>query len=157
LTLQRYGEFEHNAELDGRVRPVSFALKGNVVTATVPHFWFSMGIPLPSTSFCCTSILTLVTGLDPNYQILLDTKPNCHSNNSLLLLEIILPIALVFVAILAILGALFVLPRARVWCATRQGRRMVHKKNEDEMENLEINKVHSYEVNSSAGNFNLRI
>jgi hypothetical protein len=42
--FKRYGEFEHNAEVDGTVRPVAFALKDNVVSATVPHFWVSMGI-----------------------------------------------------------------------------------------------------------------
>jgi hypothetical protein len=89
-----------------------------------------------------------------------DTKPNCNHNTTILLLEIILPIALVLLALLVLLLILFVVPRARLWCAARRGQRMVQEgdgKGEGEKENLELSQVHGYEVNSAAGKFNVQM
>lgn len=125
--------------MDGVARLVSFTHgQNNSVSVTIPHFWFTLGT-YPLALSPLSLIFFVLAALDPNYNILLDNTP-CHSAHSLLLLEVILPIAVVIVAVLAVVFALWVRPRLHVWYTTRHGRREVHKK--EEKEGVELNSVH---------------
>lgn len=123
----RYGQFMNHAIVDGRDRIITFKTNSDyTVTASVPHFWSTLGT-FNASIFLFYTILILVLEIDPSYGVLLgygDGECNNEHNTG----GESLPSALVggviggvLLLILLLLVTVFVIyPRYQIWKKARQ-------------------------------------
>eukprot|EP00026_Physarum_polycephalum_P000961 Phypoly_transcript_00962.p1 GENE.Phypoly_transcript_00962~~Phypoly_transcript_00962.p1 ORF type:complete len:1230 (+),score=107.09 Phypoly_transcript_00962:136-3825(+) len=129
-----YGQFLDKALIDGRVQKIAYYLNENkTVTAVLPHFWDT-------------------AGMDPDFSVLLaDPSATCtkSSNNWKKIVAIVIPV--VFVAFVAVALFIYFYPKIH--------RRLKVKKQRipSSPPEIEIEHIKGYEVNSSAGKFNMQL